>query len=549
MIPKRKPSDSSWTLADYNTSEADDLEIHSAALDSGRTNSSSSRHNVPFQVSSEEHDTLHTISKSVSQGESKTQKQTLTTIEDQYTMEDDKLTLTTDFENETNNKVTKCRSETTQETPVTDMRFCINQSSPKFFCAKTMIGTSESNRNQSNQQTFILNKSSSRSQGTDYTPAVDKTVIKEYFESIPQRKVTQNDLDSDLMTRNIQDHMKISQTSDGMDETKQGIEVTCPLFLFQSTKSTTEKGQEEIQSLPSQSHKGNTRENIFENRDPDTINENNSDELETQVDLENHKRQNDGILRNLCMSMSSTDLDSVFCKVGKLHFSKRTFGIAMILSLAIMISIGFVLGVAIIGPNENQQNTHQVTTDQITRNEDIYQTAPPFFFVWNTQAPSQHPTKRPSISYSPSNQPTNMPSKIPTKEPSLSHLPSQVPTLSVQPTNIPSSIPSSTPSISPRTLEITNLILSMDYMTNDKLYDQSSPQHKAFEWIIYNDPMQIHSNSPRLLQRYHLVALYHTNGGRSWQNNESWLSGDDECKWYGVKCNDSHEVKELRLGK
>ncbi len=483
MIPQRKPSDSSWTY-DFNSSVADDLELHAKTLDSGRTDSSS-RDNEAFQLSSEEPETFQTISKSISQAESQTQAQALTTLENQNAVKDDKLTLTTDFENETRNRVTECRSNATQETPIINLRYCINQSSPKFFCSKTMLDTSELNQKQSNsQKRTFLNKSLSRSQESDYTPAVDKTDMKQYFESIPPRKGTQNDevikvkvrtrnTDSNVRTMDVQNHSKVSQIDDRVNETKQGIEVTCPLFAFQSKNETKQNGQEERNNLPSQSHKGDANDSKIGIHDIGIKNETTSDDLSTQREMEKYEQQNEGILRHLCKSNS--DINSVFCKVGKWHFSKKTFWIAIILFLAIMISAGFVLGVAIIGPNDNQQETHQVTTDQITIHEDIYQTAPPFFFVWKTQAPSIHPTEQPSISYSPTNQPTHLPSETPTEEPSFSQLPSNIPTLSVQPTITPSSIPSSIPTPSQRTIEITTLVLSIDYndISNKHLADKT----------------------------------------------------------------------------
>ena len=50
-------------------------------------------------------------------------------------------------------------------------------------------------------------------------------------------------------------------------------------------------------------------------------------------------------------------------------------------------------------------------------------------------------------------------------------------------------------------------------------------------------------------QKLALSTIYDKTGGNSWRNKQSWLESDKECDWYGVSCNENHEVIKLELPK
>ena len=117
----------------------------------------------------------------------------------------------------------------------------------------------------------------------------------------------------------------------------------------------------------------------------------------------------------------------------------------------------------------------------------------------------------------------------------------------------------------------------------DAVHDPQTPQYRAAEWIINEDPSRLPPDDPSLLQRY-LCALFWvvtTNDGeRPWrscnppqdeetaeceflrlfQSNSGefvyvgepavrWLTGENECEWVGNICDDNLVTLGLVLGK
>jgi len=76
----------------------------------------------------------------------------------------------------------------------------------------------------------------------------------------------------------------------------------------------------------------------------------------------------------------------------------------------------------------------------------------------------------------------------------------------------------------------------------------SSPQTKAMNWIIDDDPIQMNGCSRELLERYSTVVIYFSLGGDLWYSKSKWLSGESICIWEGVTCDDSGKVNSLNLG-
>jgi hypothetical protein len=95
------------------------------------------------------------------------------------------------------------------------------------------------------------------------------------------------------------------------------------------------------------------------------------------------------------------------------------------------------------------------------------------------------------------------------------------------------------------------------------LLDPSSPQFKAYQWILNDDPLQLlASDVPQLPQRYYLATLYYATNGASWDECgpptgatpcanvlQRFLSGSPECMWLGVTCGTSQEIGSINIRK
>lgn len=93
-----------------------------------------------------------------------------------------------------------------------------------------------------------------------------------------------------------------------------------------------------------------------------------------------------------------------------------------------------------------------------------------------------------------------------------------------------------------------------------KLHDKTTPQGKAFDWIVLTDPLQLPATSYHLVQRYVLGVLFFATGGQNWLHvKDIWLSGRHECSWVEeirpstsqrgvVQCDSENRVRHLILG-
>jgi hypothetical protein len=112
---------------------------------------------------------------------------------------------------------------------------------------------------------------------------------------------------------------------------------------------------------------------------------------------------------------------------------------------------------------------------------------------------------------------------------------------------------------------------------SEKLNDPKSAQYRAKEWIINDDPMQLSPNDANLMQRFLLAVFYfktHEEGdwlscnapdedsddfcfyqklvgvfpteyrGVAWYR---WLSGNHECMWAGIFCDEFDQLRSLDL--
>lgn len=82
------------------------------------------------------------------------------------------------------------------------------------------------------------------------------------------------------------------------------------------------------------------------------------------------------------------------------------------------------------------------------------------------------------------------------------------------------------------------------------LDDPSTPAGEAAEWILNGDPaMPDPFRDPdAVVDRFVLATFYYSTGGEQWRNNDAWLSEEDACDWFGVRC-DGDTIVELNMGK
>jgi len=73
------------------------------------------------------------------------------------------------------------------------------------------------------------------------------------------------------------------------------------------------------------------------------------------------------------------------------------------------------------------------------------------------------------------------------------------------------------------------------------LRDENSHQSKALEWILYNDPLR----KKDFWNRFLLANFFLCFKGFKWKNHSFWLSGADECTWYGIHCQLRNGIKEI----
>ena len=81
------------------------------------------------------------------------------------------------------------------------------------------------------------------------------------------------------------------------------------------------------------------------------------------------------------------------------------------------------------------------------------------------------------------------------------------------------------------------------------LANPTTPQGMALRFLLNDDAAQLDPcEVPTLVQRYALATIYFSTDGEDWENNDRWLSGSDECNWYGIECSGG-EVTDIDLCK
>lgn len=71
---------------------------------------------------------------------------------------------------------------------------------------------------------------------------------------------------------------------------------------------------------------------------------------------------------------------------------------------------------------------------------------------------------------------------------------------------------------------------------SQSLQDASSPQSKAFQWLLQDPHLQDYlqpASANRIRQRVALATLYHATKGENWTYNDGWMSYQEhECEWF-----------------
>jgi hypothetical protein len=90
------------------------------------------------------------------------------------------------------------------------------------------------------------------------------------------------------------------------------------------------------------------------------------------------------------------------------------------------------------------------------------------------------------------------------------------------------------------------------------LFDDSTVQFRALEWLVYEDLKEVtldNSSLQMLRERYVLALLYFATGGDQWTVNYNFMSPLHVCQWSdpdiggGITCDNANVIVELRLGK
>ena len=116
-----------------------------------------------------------------------------------------------------------------------------------------------------------------------------------------------------------------------------------------------------------------------------------------------------------------------------------------------------------------------------------------------------------------------------------------------------------------------SLIVSflVDNIAGGQEFEPDTPQDCAANWIATQDPMRLSITLSTLIQRFVLALFYlHTiiPGQSLWNdcnppidgqeddgciqntNETRWLTGTDECSWFGISCDDNGAIIQIVIG-
>jgi hypothetical protein len=73
------------------------------------------------------------------------------------------------------------------------------------------------------------------------------------------------------------------------------------------------------------------------------------------------------------------------------------------------------------------------------------------------------------------------------------------------------------------------------------LTDCSDPRNLALLWLA-EDLLEKTPWSSTIIRRFVLSVVFNSLGGLHWENNTRWLSSNHECEWYGIVCDEDHDI-------
>jgi hypothetical protein len=143
-------------------------------------------------------------------------------------------------------------------------------------------------------------------------------------------------------------------------------------------------------------------------------------------------------------------------------------------------------------------------------------------------------------------------------------VPRGVTVVEAPPTFAPTPEPTQSPTLSPTTAELPPVAASLSNLTAlETFQDRSSPQYKALDWILedpYVESQGLTSTDYKFIQRYVLATFYFSVNGQEWElcgqsdptcfgtaDEVGWLSNNDECNWYQLKCNANGELEVVNF--
>ncbi|CAJ1951730.1 unnamed protein product [Cylindrotheca closterium] len=91
-------------------------------------------------------------------------------------------------------------------------------------------------------------------------------------------------------------------------------------------------------------------------------------------------------------------------------------------------------------------------------------------------------------------------------------------------------------SASERSRDILSILTPLS--EEDSLLIGNTLQFQARMWVDEMDPAIIcASDADRIMQRYRAALVYYSLGGdSSWTTSTGWLTGSNECEWFGLEC-------------
>lgn len=142
-------------------------------------------------------------------------------------------------------------------------------------------------------------------------------------------------------------------------------------------------------------------------------------------------------------------------------------------------------------------------------------------------APTRNPSNGGNASKNPAVVPSPSPAMNPT-DPTTAPIPTQVPGCESLPRE----------EVIKETLE---------KVTSPSILDDfSTPQGKAFAWIVGRDMAEIDPcDNVAIEQRYALATFHYSTNGGAWAESDGWLTDPNECLWIGIGCNANGLVTEL----